>query len=528
MPKNLDAAGSAGGPAAETDQDLKTLGSGVGVGLVGRVVGRVVLFVSQVVVARSLTPTGYGMFSVAWTILRMGGFIAMSGLQNGVVRFASAYRKTDPANVRTIIRRCLLLGLVTGATAGFLVFVSASWLTTSVFDMAGLTPALQIVAISLPVMAASRIAAVSTRVSQRMVYSVVADDFGQPAVFLGLLGILALTLGLGITSSLAAMGGSFAVSLGLSILFIQRLFPKASREGADLRSGSAHRLPENTPGIRALLAFSLPTALAAILSQFILWTDRLFLGHFGSAAHVGIYEAIAQLTVPFLTVLAAFNAVVAPMVASLQTERRRVEQLFRISTKWGLYVTLPYFLTLLFAGRELIQVLFGASYTPGFHPLLVLSLGQLVNVGTGSIAMILIMSGHQHRWLRISGLSFALNLILNYFLVPRFDLMGAAVATGVATGAMFLTAVWATAKTLGLWAYDRRYFKGAIAAVVTGLALLAARSWIHLPPIAWVLFTISATGGTFLLTLRIVGLEDEDLQLLELIASQARARLLRH
>lgn len=512
-------------PKRSSGDDLRTLGAGAGIGLVGRVGGRFVHFISQVLLARLLAPAGYGLFSIAWTILRMGAFIAMSGLQNGVIRFGSEQRQTNPANVRIVIRRCLILGLAIGGTLGLAIFLSARWLTASVFEMPGLVPALQILAVSLPLLATARIAASSTRVSQRMLYSVLADELGQPLTFLALLGALVFALGLGLTGALWALTCSYAVSLSLSLVFVRRLFPTHQGPGEHRKPSAS---PGAAPGFQALIAFSAPTALAAIFSQFILWSDRLFLGYFGTADQVGIYEAIVQLTIPFLVVLAAFNSVIAPMVASLKTEKQRVEQLFRIGTKWGLYCTLPYLLTLVFAGRELIEVLFGGSYSSGFDPLLILALGQLVNVGTGGVAIILIMNGHQHLWLKISGTSFVLNLILNWYLVPRFALVGAALATGAATTVMFVTGVWATYRTLDLWAYDRRYLKGVFATVLTALVLLAAHWAIDLPPIAWVLFTAAASGGTFLTTLRLLGLEPEDHQLLAMIGPRTRAKPRQH
>lgn len=496
--------------------DLKTLASGAGIGLVGRSGGRIVQFVSQVLLARSLAPAGYGLFSLAWTILRIGGFVAMAGLQNGVVRFGSELRIQRPDQVRSVIQRCLSLGLVTGTAVGLVVFLSADRLADSIFQMRDLTPALKIVSLSLPFLALARIAAAATRVSQRMVYSILADDFGQPVAFLCLMGILVFALDLGVNGALWALAGAFALSFGLGLLFLRSLFPP-------------QRVPSSAveaPRSRALLAYSLPTALAAMLSQFVLWTDRLFIGFYGSAGQVGVYEAIVQLTVPFLTVLSAFNAVFAPLIASSKTETMRIGSIFRICTKWGLYSVLPYFLTLLFAGRQVIDLVFGESYAPGFLPLLILSMGQLVNVGTGGVATLLIMTGHQHRWLQISASSLALNLILNWYLVPKLALVGAALATGIATSVLFITGVWVTRRTLGLWAYDRRYWKGVLSLLLTVLLLLVLRATVQpqLPPLAWVLVTVAAAGGLFLAGLWALGLDAEDREILDLVGLSTRSR----
>jgi len=72
--------------------------------------------------------------------------------------------------------------------------------------------------------------------------------------------------------------------------------------------------------------------------------------------------------------------------------------------------------------------LFGSSFTAGANALSILSLGQFVNALTGSVGYMLLMCGHE-KSLRNTLIGAALlNVMLNVTLIPRYGIIGAAVA----------------------------------------------------------------------------------------------------
>jgi putative peptidoglycan lipid II flippase len=63
------------------------------------------------------------------------------------------------------------------------------------------------------------------------------------------------------------------------------------------------------------------------------------------------------------------------------------------------------------------------------------------------------------------------NVGLNSLWIPRYGLVGAAAATACVLAALFVAALWAVHRSLGLWPYDRRVVKDLAAAAVTAAAL---------------------------------------------------------
>jgi len=64
-----------------------------------------------------------------------------------------------------------------------------------------------------------------------------------------------------------------------------------------------------------------------------------------------------------------------------------------MSTKWALYLSITLFPAICLAPCEVLTVLYGAGDQGGTAPLVILSVGQLVNVGTGAVGFILVRAG---------------------------------------------------------------------------------------------------------------------------------------
>lgn len=488
---------------------MRTFSTGSGIAVGGRLVGAALRLGVQVLLARFLGPALFGVYAIGWSALRVTGTLSMFGLHNGVTRFAAVEWKEHPARAKTTVRRSVVLAMMFGCLTGLGLFLLAPWLENSVFEMPGLAGVLRLVAVALPLVSGSQVAASAIRASQKMRYSILAEDLIQPAANL-LLVLALLALGAGLNGAMLALGLAFACSLGASVGYLRRLLPQSTGR------------PDQVVSVGALLAYSLPTAMAGTLGNYMPLVDRFFLGALRTDAEVGTYQVVSQFPIPFIILLTAFNVVLAPMAADLyhRGSHDELHRLFRISTKWGLYLSLPYFLLIVFAGKELILLVFGPAYLPGHQPLMILATAGLFNVGTGAVGILLTMTGHQKRWLAITGVSLVANVGLNLVLVPRFGMVGAAFATGLSMSAMMLVGVAQVWSVLRLWAYDRRYLKGAVAGLATAAALAALRLVGGEPSALRLLVAAAVAGGVFLGALLLLGLDGEDRHFLEMVTTR--------
>ena len=83
-----------------------------------------------------------------------------------------------------------------------------------------------------------------------------------------------------------------------------------------------------------------------------------------------------------------------------------------------------------FAGRWGIALVLGEVYLPAWLPLVILAAAQLLTGLFGPVAMLLNMQGLEKRTVGAGVFAAASNVALNAVLIPRYGMVGAAVATG--------------------------------------------------------------------------------------------------
>ena len=94
---------------------------------------------------------------------------------------------------------------------------------------------------------------------------------------------------------------------------------------------------------------------------------------------------------------------------------------------------------------------FGEGYERGSLLLLIMSLGQFVNVATGSVGYLLTMSGHEKDFRRVTLFAGPLTVILSYLLIIQYDSLGAAIATAIGLSLQNIGALFMVRKRLGFW-----------------------------------------------------------------------------
>ena len=111
--------------------------------------------------------------------------------------------------------------------------------------------------------------------------------------------------------------------------------------------------------------------------------------------------------------------------------------------------SLPIYITLALFPQYLLHV-FGAQFSVGHTALAILSLAMLVNVSTGNVTAVLLMGGKSSWNLMNAFGALTINVILNLTLIPRFGMVGAAIAWGASIAAQNLAAVIQVRALLGL------------------------------------------------------------------------------
>jgi O-antigen/teichoic acid export membrane protein len=158
----------------------------------------------------------------------------------------------------------------------------------------------------------------------------------------------------------------------------------------------------------------------------------LLLGTIKGAQTAGLYAIASRVADLVAFGLISVNLALAPVAAGLWTQRDipRLQQMVTKSVRAGLIFTLPVAAILIIFGERLLSV-FGPEFPGGQPGLVILVIGQTVNVGMGPVALLLVMTGHEREFAIATGVCAFLNITLNLTLIHSWGLAGTALAVTI-------------------------------------------------------------------------------------------------
>jgi O-antigen/teichoic acid export membrane protein len=492
--------------------NINSLGKGFSYSFIGKFFGRFTNALVQIVLARFLGPEIFGLYAIGWTLFRIINMISPLGLDQGVMKFGAEDQNQERDT--SVFIQGIGISLFSGIIFFLLLFFLSPWLAIHIFKKTELVYVFRWFAIGLPIAGILRVVAASTLVSKDVKYSMLSEEISQPVSNLVLI-ILFYWIGLGIIGALASAILSFVIALFMVFYFFRRLYPEIFRKGHEFIVSN-----------RKLLSFSIASSLGITLSFLITMNDRFLLGLFRTEYEVGIYQAIITFSLVFVTLLSAVKTIFAPMVSGLFNSKdiQNVRNLFSISTKWSLYIGIPMAIIILVFSNQLISVLFGKEYVIGSTALVIITVGQLINIATGPIDIVLIMGGHQKDWMVITGIMFLFNIAANLLLIPKLGIMGAAISLSITLTMLYLSGILRAMLVLKLSPYDRRYIKSFVSAVPTFIVMIFISQLNMRSDIFFVLLGSIVSFSIYWAIIMLLGLDQEDRQILSFF--KARLQIL--
>jgi len=205
--------------------------------------------------------------------------------------------------------------------------------------------------------------------------------------------------------------------------------------------------PARGVDLKPVLAKSMPLFVVSIAIPGLAEAHVWLLGALSSKAEVALYGSAYRVAKLFVIPLLIVNSVIPPMVAQLMAQNRTgdVERILRATAFMAGLPTIVALAIVIFAGPGILTLIFGEYYAGAATPLLILALGQSINVLTGSPGILLSMSDHQSTVMKAAVVAGTIGLLASAVLVEPFG------ATGVAVG----VALGLAAHKGAMWAYCR-------------------------------------------------------------------------
>lgn len=184
--------------------------------------------------------------------------------------------------------------------------------------------------------------------------------------------------------------------------------------------------------LRRMIAYGLPLVPTAIAVWALWFIDRIMLGKLANLAEVGEYAVANRVAGVLLLAVSGFSLAFSPYFLSLYSEGGAAEKpiLARTLTYLTLALSLAGLFLVLFA-RELIELV-APDFTSSYRAVGPLALG-VIFFGIASVAITGISIERRTGYFAFAyGAAAALNIGLNFVLIPPFGMIGAAIATAAA------------------------------------------------------------------------------------------------
>ena len=210
---------------------------------------------------------------------------------------------------------------------------------------------------------------------------------------------------------------------------------------------------------KKMFKMAFPLFLVSATTLLASSVDILMLGWLSDISKVGFYTVASRLVLFVAIFLQITNAALSPKIATFFANNQYKEMSKMVKQVTFLLMIIGLISTLLFLlfGKSLLGF-WGSEFSSAYICLIILCFGQFINISTGCSGVLLIMCGYEKIFSYITGSFLILNIVLNYFLIIRYNEVGAAIATTLTiVGENITRVIVAKQKTgvltipIGLW-----------------------------------------------------------------------------
>ncbi len=451
---------------AALNQTILTTVKGGGIKFFGLLFAYAMRFALGIVMARFMGAEQYGLYSLADTASYLIIGLTMLGLFSALVRYIPIYvSRRDEAGLWGTLQIGLGVPFVISVLAGACLLIFAGPFAEWVFKEPRLSPVLRVVAVALPFGALITAAGAAVRGFNQIQYNVIAEDVFLSLIKLAIVVVLAIS-GLNAVKAMTAHAiGAVLTSLML-LYFLNKLFPLKRPWGAARRD------------VKEIAQFAGPIYGSTLVNLVGYNLHTVLLGMLNTVAAVGIFTAASRVSTVGTMFYQAISAVAMPIISELHSKRELVQlgHFYQVTTKWIFTFNLPLFLIVLLFSKFIMSI-FGNDFVAGATGLVILSVGNLVDAGTGINGEMILMTGNA--WLNTINtvIALTLQLTLSFLLIPMWGVMGAAIAVAVATSALNIIRTIEVFVTMRFLPYNKSFVKPVVAGVAAALATRGMAQW---------------------------------------------------
>jgi stage V sporulation protein B len=388
----------------------------------GSAVGNILGYIWLVIMTRVLTQDDFGSFTLAQSIVNISLIFVLVGMHRSLDRFIPFYKAAgEEGKIKSLLRLIFVIALCSSLLVGLLLFAEADFIGSQIFNNPTLTTLLPIMALSIPLLAVLMIINYAFGGYKELRYNVYLKQLIEPGLKIGF-ALLLVAYGLSIIDWTWLYIIALLITAAVGIVF---LVNKILKPLADIKS-----IPIK---FREIISYSWPISISSVLIILVGQIDYLILGVYHPAADVGVYRIYIQIVVLLKMIQGSIARIYKPVISELIPDENYSEilNIYQRLSRWILSLTTLGLLVIILYGTPVISLFFTAAYTSQPLALSILALGTFLNSLFGPEGMTLEAFGYTKLTLVNSLVMIIVNAGLDFILIPKYGIVGAAVGTSV-------------------------------------------------------------------------------------------------
>lgn len=470
----------------------KTIAKGALVILLGTIISKIFTYLYRILLARGLGPEVYGIFSICFAVVSILAALAMFGTPSALERYIPLFKK-DKSKIRGLVLFVFKYTVVFGIVLAVLLILFSDKISIFLGNSA-INSVMIVFALSIPVLAALQIFSSITKAFKNVVYYTLTNNIIYP-LFNLLFAFILISLGYGLTS----IAWAFLTANTIAVLFLMFVLKNKLYVTKEKAKTFTMR--------REIFFYSFPLLFASLFFFIISWTDTVMLAYFLPETIVGLYNVAiptAQLmyTVPIF-ILPLFLPIISGLFSKNNTEE--ISKLFKTVTYWIMALNLPLLLLLILFAEPILKLLFGTVYMSAAVPMMILSIGFFVYTLFLPAVRILELFKRTKFIFIITSVGAGINIVLNLLLIPKYGMLGAAVASAIALITISISAIIKIKMITGITPFSINFLKATLAVLFILLPCYYLYKLIFMPDlINMVLFGLAFSAVYFVVMYKFV------------------------
>ena len=362
-----------------------------------KIIGSLLGYVFLILVTRTSGAEVWGVFALCLALLNITSIFSRMGIDIAILKFISSF-KDDIVKAKAIYLKGLKLVFSLSIFFTILLYFLSEFIAATIFNKNQLTFYIQLMAFAIIPFTIIYFNAQSFRGLKKISHFAF---FQHVSKFL-----LAIIFFVGIS-----FFTDIPIQENIFYAFIAALYCVMILSIILLKKEDVSEKGFSPITSKELLKTAFPMMLSTSILLIMSWADSIIIGIFKTEAEIGIYNVSIKLAMISGIVLGAVNSIVAPKLSQTYNNGKKEEfkSIVKQSTRVIFFSSVP-ILIFLIAFPEFLLSFFGPEFIVGKTALYILLIGQIINAFSGSVGVIMQMTGKEKLFQNILILALFLNI----------------------------------------------------------------------------------------------------------------------